>query len=438
MRTTFTLCAALLAAMTALADAPRACRLDLTSEPEGATVSVDGVAKGRTPIAVWDAMPGVAHHIAFALDDYEPADIFITPGEGECIQRSVPLTAVKGLLLLTSDPSGCAVSVDGLTLGETPRLVTTLDAKDTYKVEFQKAGYVTQRQEVKFNGRTPVVRHARLVLDSGALRVESVPAGAEISVNGTVKGSAPLDVTDMIKGESVVTAKLEGYEPQTKRVSLKAGDLKSLVFEMKGLPGSLQVTVEPAGATVFVDGKSVGKAPVEVKGVATGEHEIRAEMAGFASFTKTVEVGIGQAVPVEFRLDDIKGSIEVSTQPAGAAVFLDGRQVGVTKAKGAGNRSEPFEIAAVLPGSHEVTVKLAGYGDETRTVNLDNSQAEKLAIKLKRQFTPDVEVITLGGTYRGVLISNTPEAILIETTPGVTRSFRHLDIREINFLENVK
>ena len=203
MRRLLTLAWALAALALGAAEAERSLRVDFAADPEGADVVVDGALRGRAPLTLYDLAPG-AHHVRFELRDYEPQDAFFELVPGVYSLQSVQLAPVKGLLLVTSEPSGCDVSLDGMSLGETPRLVTTLDAKDTYRLVLQKPGYQPRTVEVKFSGRTPLVRHEKLILDSGILEIKSEPAGAEVSVNGIARGETPVTVRDVPKGSATV------------------------------------------------------------------------------------------------------------------------------------------------------------------------------------------------------------------------------------------
>ena len=133
-------------ALPAVADAP-ATRVSITSQPAGATVVVDGMDRGTTPITLFDLSPG-RHHIKYRLAGYVERDRFFRTEEGPFIEKSEVLSEEKGLLLLQSEPSGCNIVVDGVSMGQTPRLVTTLSTKDAHTIRFRKAGYQIGRAHV--------------------------------------------------------------------------------------------------------------------------------------------------------------------------------------------------------------------------------------------------------------------------------------------------
>ena len=85
-------------------------RVTVSSQPSGATVSVDGMDRGVTPLVIYDLGPG-RHHLRYRLAGYEDRDRFFTMDEGPVLEKSETLVPEKGLLLLRSDPPGCAILV---------------------------------------------------------------------------------------------------------------------------------------------------------------------------------------------------------------------------------------------------------------------------------------------------------------------------------------
>ena len=110
-----------LAALAAFAEESRAIRCDFTSQPEGATVVVDGMTRGVTPLTLYDLAPG-RRHVCFEMANYDSVDEFMFLREGGAVSKNAVLRPLKGLLLLVTEPEGCDISLDGMSLGRTPRL----------------------------------------------------------------------------------------------------------------------------------------------------------------------------------------------------------------------------------------------------------------------------------------------------------------------------
>ena len=411
-------------------------RVNVTSQPSGATVIVDGMDRGTTPVTLFDLTPGL-HHIKYRLAGYGEADRFVDTGrEGPFIERNVVLQENKGLLLLKTEPPGASIVIDGVTIGQTPRLVTHLAAKDSYNVKLRKAGYQEQLIQVRFDGRRPLVREETLVAASGTVNVLSDPSGAEVTINGIVRGTTPILVKEVPRGRAVVKFRLDGFEDEVRELAINAGDAQTLSVSMKGLPGTLRLTSVPEGARFYVNEEARGRGPLAIPGLKPGEYVVRAEMEGYGTMSKTIKIENGESAVEEFRLSNVMGRLEVCTSPVGAQVWLDGRLVGMTKSKNPDAEfSDILAVENVLEGEHTLVVKKDGYSDVTRHPKIKNSQTSKHhRVRLARIFTPDIELVTARGTYTGVLVSNTPDAVIIEVKPGITQSFARGEIRKVTFL----
>ena len=411
-------------------------RVDIASQPERASVVVDGVDRGLSPITLFDLSPG-RHHLKFRLAGYAEQDRLITVEEGRPSQHSDVLEPERGLLLVKSDPAGCEITIDGVAMGLTPRLITTLNAKDVYRMTLRKTGYQPATFEVKFSGRTPLVRDETLLLDSGVLDLVSEPSGAEVSVNGIVRGRTPVVVDNVPKGRATVRFTLDGFKDEiVSDLVVGAGDRQTVSRILEGLPGTLAVSSVPEGARLYINDEYRGKSPLVLAGLQPGEYAIRAEMEGYADESRLVKVDNGAAPRVEFRLMNVMGGLEVRTAPSGAQVIFDGRPVGMTST---GDQDAEFSdvlrIDGILEGEHTLVVKKDGYAEHVRHPKIQRGKTSKVNARLKRIFKPDAEIVTNGGTYQGILISNTPESVVMEVKLGIERSFPRAEIISFRFLD---
>lgn len=416
-------------------------RVSVTSQPEGATIIVDGVDRGMTPAILCDLAPG-RHHLKYRLAGYVERDRFFNTKEatGPYIEKNEVLEEEKGLLLLKTEPAGCDIQIDGVSVGRTPRLITHLAAKDTYSVRLRKAGYQDQTIKVKFEGRKPLVREEKMVLASGTIEIMSEPAGAEVTVNGIVKGKTPLRVEEVPRGRATVKFRLEGFVEEVRELAINAGDVQTLPIVLKGLPGTLHLVSVPDGARFYVNNEARGKGPLAIPGLKPGDYVVRAELEGYGTMAKTITLDNGQSAREEFRLSNVMGRLEVRTCPVGAQVFLDGRPVGITKSKDPeAEFSDILAIENVMEGEHTLVMKKDGFADLTRHPKIQSEKTAKLhRLRLARIFTPDVEIVTARSTYQGVLVSRSPELVTIEVRPGIMQSFARDEIRDIKFLNPEK
>lgn len=412
-------------------------RVSLSSQPAGAQVLVDGVNRGSTPIMLFDLQSG-RHRVKYHLNGYCDVDDFINTEEGPIIDRNVVLEEEKGLLLLKTEPEGCFIKIDGLAVGLSPRFIGNLSTKDVHTIRLSKPGYREQTLSVKFNGREPIVREETLMLDSAMLDVLSDPEGAEVTVNGIVRGRAPLLVRDIPKGMATIRLRQEGYREEIRELKMNAGDHQTLSVTMAGLPGALHLLAVPAEASFYLNGEARGRGPLSIPNLKPGVYTVACQAEGYAPMSREVTIGNGVSVHEEFRLENIMGKIDIRSIPGDAEVFLDGRKVGVTKSSGSdvNEPSDLFVIDGVLSGEHTVTLRRQGYLESVRTTTVVAKETSHLnRVALRRAFIPDVEIETVNGTFRGVFKSQSQEAIVLETKPGTDYPIPRQFVRNIRYLE---
>ncbi len=95
-------------------------------------------------------------------------------------------------------------------------------------------------------------------------------------------------------------------------------------------PATLVLTTIPPGATLIVDGKPLEEPCPAVAQVQAGAHEIAAQLAHYhpAAIKRTVGAAVSEVVRMVLERDTYK--MELSSDPPGAQVQLDGYLLGVT------------------------------------------------------------------------------------------------------------
>ncbi len=123
--------------------APATGTLHVESQPAGAAVTLDGEAKGVTPLDIPD-LPLATYQVAVDLKGYAPATQAVTL-DADHLQSSVTLALSRtapatGGAEVFSDPSGATVRIDGVPGGQTPFAEQKLRV-GSHRVELTKDGY---------------------------------------------------------------------------------------------------------------------------------------------------------------------------------------------------------------------------------------------------------------------------------------------------------
>ncbi len=410
-------------------------RLDIAAQPAGALVAVDGQSRGAVPCSLFDLTPG-AHFIAVTAPNHVPAYDFVTLETGGFAQKSFTLDAEKALILVKTSPVGADVRCNGVSLGTTPLLITSLAAGRRHTLDLMCTGYQTKRIDVTAEGRQPLVREETLALDSGVVACTTEPAGATVLVNGVERGVTPVRLTHVPKGVATIVFRLEGYREETRELRLAPGDEQTLAVQLKGLPAKLTLVSTPEQAKVFVDDAYQGKTPTAATGLQAGDHVVRLELAGHAPVTRTVHLANGEAKTEEFRLESVLGRLEITTTPPGAKILLDGKVVGTTRSPGSdATRSQVLALEGIDAGEHAVQVRRDGFQDASRRVVVTAKETSRLFVRLSRVFRADTEIETIRGVHRGAFVEKDFLGnITLEISPGVLQTFRAEDIRSIKVL----
>ena len=422
------LSAILFAAPLLAADAPATASLHVSSEPPDAQVYVNHQLRGSTPLSL-EGLPVGSYLVTVRKPGY--ADFHRTAVLDDSLRVPVQaeLEPVRGLLLVKSVPPGATVSIDGADFGVTPCLVTSLRL-GTHRVRLAAPGFQPKEAEVELADRVPVQVSLDLASDSGTLHVESDPPGADVLLDGIPRGKAPCALERILGGDHELEIRLDGYVARKQTIRLSAGESQDMRVPLSPLPAALQVVTIPDGARVYVDNQFRGEAPQSLADLAPGSYRVRVEMAGHDPQARTVALSRGERKVEEFRLSANTGRLELTTEPADVAVFVNGRKAGVTSARPEETTavSSPLSVEALPEGECELRFVRKGYFEKTEKAKITRGETATLHVALERRFIPDYEITTANGVYKGVLDSEGVDGIRLETRPGIFTFFAYKEI----------
>ncbi len=193
--------------------------------------------------------------------------------------------------------------------------------------------------------------------------------------------------------------------------------------------GSLSVTANVEGATVYLDGKAVGEVPYRLEGVEPGAYKIRVTKDGYESFDKMVAVSRGREARVNAILVVEPVRLSVESDVPGATVFLDRKYVGTT----------PVSITHVGPGTYALTVSADGYDIHAEKVEITTGSRD-LYVRFKEVRLHETAKVVHKhgfGSCEGTLIA-TPDGVTYETTnkkDGFSARFSSLEKFDVDFID---
>jgi formylglycine-generating enzyme required for sulfatase activity len=198
--------------------------------------------------------------------------------------------------------------------------------------------------------------------------------GAIISIEEKERGHTPLADLKVKPGRRKITVRAENYQMLHTEIEV-AGCGKVQQFDLALIPGWAEISLqsEPPGASVLVDGKSVGTTPLTLKLLA-GDHDLDVQADRFKSWHTRLAVTANQPQELEtIRLQPADGKLAVRTEPSGANVMLGKIFAGQT----------PLKLELTANQTHLIHISKAGYEKATRQVKLLSEESKTLSITLK-------------------------------------------------------
>ena len=151
-----------------------------------------------------------------------------------------------------------------------------------------------------------------------------------IKIINVEKGDIEEKVTSQIEGD--LGALLAGMEDASREIvrRIAAGSVPQQVMQQTGLPatvqktyGSVDISTDPKGANIFIDGVEVGVTPKIIPDLETGTHNLILNYPGYERLQKRIMVEDGKTTPISEYLVPKTGSLSILSEPIGATVYLD-------------------------------------------------------------------------------------------------------------------
>ena len=258
------------------------------------------------------------------------------------------------------------ISLDGVTVG-------------SYMIKIVKEGYNNETREISLGAGEIINQDIQLKPLTGSIYVTSSPSGAIVYLGGATtisgesmwrgwayKGETPVLLSEVVVGSHTIMLSKSDYFTVTKAVSVSVGETLPVHENLTGY-GSLDVFTKPSGASVYLDSDYKGETPLSISEVVEGNHSIKLTKFGHDDIIRAVSVSVGETLPVHENLTGY-GSLDVSTKPSGARIYLDDVYKGET----------PLSISKVVAGDHSIKLTKFGYADVTKMIRVPAGGAESV------------------------------------------------------------
>jgi len=335
----------------------------ILSDPPGAEISIDSKRMGADK---QQTLSSGSHELRLAKDGYQPVIQRIQVDENNNLFEIKLEKEQDVLVQIDSKPSGAAVFLGEIKLGETP--VSQFFPAGRYRLRLVKEWYVTYEDLVDIQP-PKVGQTVTLQEDFASLTVNSAPESRlTIYLDGIKQEEqTPHTFARLRPGIYRVHAQSEGYETAEENLELKRGEKRSL--QLASTANFAELTIKThANAKVTIDGREVKQ--LQNIRMAPSVVLVRAELPKAKPVEERVVLHKGERRTIDLYPQVPTGTIQVAVVPFDAQIELQGDMGEYYTAVGGRSFSD------IPIGRYVLKVSKIGY--EEAEENLELEKGEKL------------------------------------------------------------
>lgn len=276
-------------------------------------------------------------------------------------------------LTIQTEPEGAKITVNHKERGVTPLTITDLPA-GRYLIRASQDGYSDSFESVSLQPGITLDVKLMLSPELGLLLVDSDPPGAEVTSKGVSLGSTPVLVTTLRPGEHRLSIALPGFQTKEIDITLNGRTPHKEVVALVADSGTLNITSEPAGAEVQINGITRGRTPCVIDRIPGGTVKLEVKQEGYTPHLRDIALAAGERQQVNIELEPLPGSLNIVTIPSGARVYLGNEFKG----------ESPYNFADVAPGSYRIRVEMAGHTPLARNIEVEKGVSRTEEFRLTR------------------------------------------------------
>ncbi len=251
-----------------------------------AVVTVDEGQVGKAPFGPLELEPG-EHSIRVESERFLP---FYGIVEMEGLDRledfHVQLVPRWANVTVESEPSGATVFAGDEQVGVTPATIELLEG--SHDITVSRDGFSawdgTVVAEPNVAQALPVIQ---LQPADARLIVNTIPRGANVTVNGRYRGQSPLTLSLTPDVDYELGFSKAGYGVTRRNLRLESNASESITVDLSARLGTVTVVVQPEDATVYVNGRARGQGKTTVR-LSSAPHTVEVRRRGYVNWSRTV------------------------------------------------------------------------------------------------------------------------------------------------------
>ncbi len=278
--------------------------LVIADPPVDAVVTVDDDQVGKAPFGPLELQPGT-HALRVESERYLPYSGTVEMAGLERLESvHVQLVPQWADVYVESEPSGATIFAGDEPMGVTPGTIQLLEG--THEITIAADGYAAWDGNIVAEANVPQsLPKITLQPADGRLLVNTIPRGANVTVNGRYRGQSPITLSLSPGVDYVIGMSKAGYGVTSRSLRLESAASESITVDLSARLGTVTVDVTPADATVYVDGRARGSGKTTVR-LSSAPHSIEVRRQGYTSWKRTITPRPGYPQTLTARLRSLE------------------------------------------------------------------------------------------------------------------------------------
>lgn len=280
--------------------------------PQGAVLTIDGKYQTLYDGVCSIVLPNGRYSYSVSAKNYHTqSDSFVVAGNK--VEKQVILKPAFGWLQISGNSvEGASVFVDDEFVGKAP-LTTQAIASGKHTLRIVKELYQPYVEQVVINDNSTTTVSANLAANYAIVQLKA--DNAEIWINGRKVGNS-MWAGQLAPGTYLFESRKENHQNGvlSQNITIDVAQQSYTLPAPKPITGSMLIMTTPAMANVVIDGKMVGRTPIELNDVIIGKHLVTIAKEGYVGTTNEYLVQEGKTQSINITLQ--KGSAAQSSIPS--------------------------------------------------------------------------------------------------------------------------
>lgn len=296
---------------------------------------------------------------------------FLSDPEGAYVTvNGRPLAGTTPIHHVAVDP-GFAVVRFGLSRHFDREVQRTFEPGEAVRIDVHLVGWPTPTPSPT---RTPTPTRPPITHGRPLLNIYSDPPGASVLLDGVLLPSTtPIESLEVAAGAHTIEIRSDRFEPVRVHRRLAMGALDTVDVQLLIAPARVTFTSEPPGAKVYVNGVTLeGTTPIKNAQLPAERSEIVFELEGFKKQGARRSWQPNMVDYVDVDLEPLPAKVTFVSEPPGASITVNGRELGRAR----------IEEAELAPGPARITFSLEDFDTVTVERTWEPGQVDSVEVVL--------------------------------------------------------